>query len=165
MPQRTTSLRPLTRAHSHPLFAEVFAGEDPDPNGYLFKEARPATLAEVEALVGWLADGTEAGRFEPYVFLDELERIVGWGYITLGDEGESPEISFLIGPRHRGHGHATRAVAQLTAAALAHEMPSVEAVVHLENQAVRHILADLGFAVVSDPSPSTNEETWAKNRD
>jgi RimJ/RimL family protein N-acetyltransferase len=164
MAAEATTLRPLVAGDVEMLFVEVFEGEDPDPSGYLLKD-RPSTVAEVEGLVGWLVDGSSVGQLHPFLFLDDADQVVGWGLITEGGTDEAPEISFMIGPRHRGHGHAKRAAAQLAAEVLSGEATSVEAVVHVENAAVRHILAELGFAVVSDANPTTNEETWARSHD
>lgn len=65
MAEKTTILRPLTAEDAEALIVAVFADEDPDPSGYLLKQGRPGTVAELEGLVGWLVDGSSVGNLHP----------------------------------------------------------------------------------------------------
>jgi len=75
MAENTTILRPLTAEDAETFFVAVFADEDPDPSGYLLKEGRPGTVAELEGLVGWLVEGSSVGTLNPFLFLNGDGRV------------------------------------------------------------------------------------------
>lgn len=161
-----TTLRPLTRDDTGVLHSAVFAGEDPDPHGYLFKGGRPETVEQVHEIVEWLMDGFEAGAaLQPILLTDDSNQVVGLGWITEGEEGDAPEMSFIVGPMFRGQGHASTMAAQLAQIALGNGAGTVEAVVDIDNEPVVVLLEKLGFEVASAEHLTTHEVTWSKRAD
>ena len=119
-----------------------------DPRVYEYTSTPHMSLAEVEALIGWFADGFRKKKRMRWALSEsENGRMIGdLGYNEFWPRDHRAEVGYHLAPDHWGGGLMTKALAQVIEYGFAQlGLNKIEATTNVENERSAALLRRLGF--------------------